>query len=68
MGETPKPQGIITIGVPTHFRIGSKNVSACGIVHPQHAAYDGRDVDCVRCRKTKAWKTYMGKSNSNKSR
>ena len=47
---------------PTHFRPTNDNISACGIVHPQYAAYDGRDVNCLSCRKTKAWKTYMGQN------
>lgn len=52
---------IIRIGVPTHFRPTNENVSACGIECPEYAAYDGRDVDCIRCRKTKVWKEYVGK-------
>jgi hypothetical protein len=51
---------IMTVGVPCHFRPNNKNRSACGIECPTYASYDGRDVDCIRCRKTKVWKTYMG--------
>lgn len=51
---------IIRIGVPTHFRPTNDNVSACGMRVPAMASYDGRDVNCVSCRKTKAWKRYMG--------
>lgn len=53
---------ILHLGVPTHFRPSNENISACGIEHPQYAAYDGRDVNCLLCRKTRTWKTYMGKS------
>lgn len=45
---------------PCHFRPSNENVSACGIECPEYSAYDGRDVDCARCRKTKKWKIYMG--------
>ena len=48
------------IGIPTHFRPTNENVSACGVEHPVSWAYDGRDIDCIRCRRTKSWKVYMG--------
>lgn len=48
------------IGIPCHFRPTNENKSACGIEYPQISAYDGRDVNCIRCRKTKVWKHYMG--------
>ena len=51
---------IIGIGIPTHFRPTSKNVSACGVEHPERAEYDGRSTDCILCQRTKAWKRYMG--------
>lgn len=44
-----------------HFRLSNEDVSACGVEQPKYSAYDGRDVDCVRCQKTNKWKTYMGK-------
>lgn len=50
----------IPIGIPTHFRTSDKNVSACGVVHPERAAFDGRDVDCLRCRKTKVYRVQCG--------
>lgn len=50
------------IGIPCHFRPTNEDKSACGIECPQISAYDGRDVNCIRCRKTKAWKRYMGYS------
>ena len=43
-----------------HFRPSNRNISACGINNPKIAAYDGRDVTCFRCKKTKAYRTYMG--------
>lgn len=51
---------VVMLGVPCHFRPSNENVSACGIRRPEYSAYDGRDVDCARCRKTKKWKIYMG--------
>ena len=51
---------VVMLGVTCHFRPNNDNVSACGIECPEYSAYDGRDVDCNRCRKTKKWKIYMG--------
>ena len=51
---------IMKIGKPIHFRPTNENRSACGVEHPDDASYDGRDVDCIRCRRTKSWKVYMG--------
>ena len=48
------------IGKPCHFRSNNKNISACGIVNPDYAAYDPRDVDCIRCKRTTKYKTAMG--------
>ena len=53
-------------GIATHFRPNNKNQSACGIWSPRIAAYDGRDCNCLRCFKTKAWKTHMGKDKEKK--
>lgn len=54
--------GIIRLGRPTHFLVPKGNASACGLYGSaaRFAAYDGRDVTCIRCRKTNAWKQYMG--------
>ena len=49
----------IRIGKTRHFKPDNRNVSACGIVNPGLAAYDARDCDCNRCRKTKKYKAYM---------
>jgi hypothetical protein len=49
------------LGIPCHFRPGNANVSACGIECPDISAYDGRDVNCVRCRRTRVWRVYMGR-------
>lgn len=46
-------------GIATHFRPNSRNISACGLVNPQYMAYDARDCDCLRCKKTNAYKKYM---------
>ena len=51
---------VIRIGRPCHFRPKQENVSACGVVTPPYSAWDARDCDCLRCMKTKAYKTYMG--------
>ena len=42
----------VGIGKPIHFRPTNRNVTACGLVGAEYAAYDPRDVDCLRCRKT----------------
>jgi len=49
------------IGKPTHMTKDGK-ITCCGLVGKEvHImAYDARDVDCLRCRKTKAYKAYMG--------
>mgnify|MGYP006921282812 CR=1 FL=1 len=52
---------MILIGKPTHLANG--RITACGIF-ANDKSYDPRDVDCVRCRKTKKFKYLMnGKSN-----
>jgi len=56
----------IRIGKPCHYRPTDKDVSACGIVSPEYAAYDIRDVDCIRCKKTKVYKEYMKPRPSHK--
>lgn len=66
----PKPSRpkytLFKIGVPCHFRPSSEPLSACGVEHPELSAYDGRDVNCLSCKRTKAWKTYMGKTKASK--
>lgn len=69
VGEKMKPALIINkdnfvkelLDDACHFRPSNEDVSACGVEQPKYSAYDGRDVDCVRCQKTNKWKTYMGK-------
>ena len=51
---------ILRIGTVCHFRPSDKNISSCEIINPKIAAYDGRDVNCLRCKKTKAYSKYMG--------
>lgn len=51
---------IIAIGKPTHYRYSNMNVSACGLVGAP-AAYDPRDVDCLRCMKTRIYRKAVGK-------
>lgn len=50
--------------VVIHFRPNkpTNRLSACSVSHPELYAYDGRDVTCKNCHKTKAWKAYMGKA------
>ena len=55
------------LGIPRHFREGPEDVSACGIEAPTYFAYDGRNVDCIRCQRTKAWKRYMGQETAKKA-
>ena len=54
------------IGKPCHFRPTNLNVSACGVVTPEYWAYDGRDVDCLRCQRTDKWLRHMGKGKHRK--
>jgi len=54
-------------GIAMHFRPDNRNMTACGIVGPQYAAYDGRDVNCRRCRRTKAWRTQAGPLSEQKA-
>ena len=53
----------IMIGRPVHFQIKSKYGVrvACGVAAPEHYGWDGRSTECLRCRKTRAFRTYMGK-------
>lgn len=46
-------------GAATHYRPTSENVSACGVEFPSYSAYDPRDADCRRCRKTKSYRLQM---------
>lgn len=64
-GNVAFQRPVLRLGVPTHFRPTNENVSACGVEHPQFAAYDGRYVDCILCRRTKVWKKYMGQDRKN---
>ena len=68
MISSPRNQPIWKVGIPCHFRPTNENVSACGIECPQYSGYDGRDTDCLRCRKTRKWKTYMGLNKNTKKR
>jgi len=43
-----------------HFRPSNVNISACGMINPEIAAYDGRDVNCPLCKKSKEYKIYIG--------
>lgn len=46
---------IIQIGRPIHLRLYDRKVTACGLVGEYESAYDPRDVECLNCRKTKAY-------------
>lgn len=58
---------LLKIGMPIHLvKVGHNgtnehnNMTACGILAAKESvAHDGRDVNCLRCRKTKQWRTYM---------
>jgi hypothetical protein len=51
---------VILVGKPTHLRVKRDSEwvhSACGLsARVLDAAYDPRDVDCLRCVKTEAYK------------
>jgi hypothetical protein len=47
----------------THMLI-DKNITACGLDGNYYGSYDGRDVDCRRCMKTKRYIVYMGKEKT----
>lgn len=49
----------IRVGKPTHLKL-SDGSTACGLVGAQYAAYDPRDVDCERCRRTVVYRKAMG--------
>lgn len=51
---------IIRVGKPIHYRPGQDNITACGLVGTEYAAYDPRDVDCLNCRKTAAYRRAIG--------
>ena len=53
-------KAIVNIGKPIHLRVGA-GATACGLFGSHMAAWDARDVECERCKKTKAYKTKMGK-------
>jgi len=46
----------IRIGIPTHFLPGDQNLTACGLVGAAYTTSEAAAVNCMRCRKTKAWK------------
>jgi len=51
---------IILIGKTVHFQT-KKQETACGLVGVVHtSAWDPRDVECERCKKTKAYRATMG--------
>jgi len=55
---------IIKIGKPTHFKLSKDDYPVCGIMSKSakdNAAYDPRHVDCLRCRRTKIWKSKIGR-------
>lgn len=54
---------IIRAGTPTHFRPTNLNLTACGLVGA-YSAFDPRDVDCLRCMKTKGYRKAIGKGDS----
>lgn len=49
------------IGKPLHFSPKKKGHTACGLVGAEYTAYDARDCDCIRCKRTLAYRVYMGK-------
>lgn len=65
MGEPRRKRMIVLPGMATHFRVDKTlRRSSCGIPWVEHFSWDPRDVDCVRCRKTKVWRMAMGKDRS----
>ena len=48
---------IISIGRPMHFRLCGGKITACGmVIQEEWMAYDPRDVECLRCRNTHAYR------------
>jgi hypothetical protein len=49
----------------THFKLSKDDYPVCGIMSKyakDNAAYDPRHVDCLRCRRTKIWKSKIGRA------
>jgi len=53
---------IIRVGKPIHYRPGQDGITACGLVGAEYAAFDPRDVECLNCRKTAAYRRVMGRT------
>ena len=56
---------VIRIGRPVHWRPTSANVTACGLVGAELAAYDVRDVECLTCRNTRLYRARTGPRKNN---
>jgi len=51
---------IIKIGNPTHFKLLEDSYPVCGVISKSakdNATCDPIYVDCLRCRRTKIWKS-----------
>lgn len=48
---------ILNIGIPTHFKPDqNKNITACGIVGGVLSTINKKEVNCLRCIKTKVFR------------
>lgn len=56
--QQPLERLVMRIGVPHHFVPAGARTSACGIFEPKLSASIARDVDCVKCRRTKLFNAY----------
>ena len=52
---------IVAVGRPMHFRPRNRKITACGmVIQEEWMTYDPRDVECVRCSRTHAYRESIG--------
>ena len=51
-------RNVLLPGLATHFRPEGCRHTACGMCGTFHTSALAREVDCLRCRKTKLFKAY----------
>lgn len=56
---------ILRLGKPTHLKL-KNGATACGLVGAERAAYDPRDVECLRCRKSPLFKRALNGNGESK--
>ena len=55
---------IINIGIATHY-LGENKYPVCGVPGAEYTTTDLKKVDCLRCRRTKAFKEARRKAKGN---